>query len=58
MDKKHKIALAVVAVAALGFGSIAWNSSSEQPPASNASTWRGYRWGRYRQTCIRAFPWP
>lgn len=36
MDKKRKIALAVVAVAALGFGSFAWNSSSEQPPASNA----------------------
>lgn len=36
MDNKRKIALAVAAVAALGFGSFAWNSSSEQPPASNA----------------------
>ena len=36
MDNKRKIALAVIAVAVLGFGSFAWNSSSEQPPVSKA----------------------
>lgn len=36
MDNKRKIALAVAAVAALGFGSLAWNNSSEQQPASTA----------------------
>ncbi|BBH45638.1 efflux RND transporter periplasmic adaptor subunit [Pseudomonas sp. KU43P] len=30
MDNKRRIALAVVAVAALGFGSLAWNAGSEQ----------------------------
>ncbi|MDT3713692.1 efflux RND transporter periplasmic adaptor subunit [Pseudomonas soli] len=36
MDNKRKIALAVAAAAALGFGSLAWNSSSEQQPSSSA----------------------
>lgn len=36
MDNKRKIALAVAAVAALGFGSIAWNNSSGQQAASTA----------------------
>ncbi|MCI1021470.1 efflux RND transporter periplasmic adaptor subunit [Pseudomonas putida] len=34
MNNKRKIALAVAAVAALGFGSLAWNSSSEQQAAT------------------------
>lgn len=36
MDNKRKIALAVAAVAALGFGSLAWNNSSGQQAASTA----------------------
>ncbi|MFJ4136597.1 efflux RND transporter periplasmic adaptor subunit [Pseudomonas fragi] len=34
MDNKRKIALAVAAVAALGFGSLAWNNSSGEQAAS------------------------
>lgn len=33
MDNKRRIALAVAAVAALGFGSLAWNAGSEQATA-------------------------
>ncbi|HDS1747767.1 Cobalt-zinc-cadmium resistance protein CzcB [compost metagenome] len=36
MENKRKIALAVAAVAILGFGSLAWNSSSDQQAATNA----------------------
>ncbi|WP_060481780.1 efflux RND transporter periplasmic adaptor subunit [Pseudomonas sp. NBRC 111119] len=36
MDNKRNMALAVAAVVALGFGSLAWNNSSEQQPASTA----------------------
>ena len=36
MDNKRKIALAVAAVAALGFGSLAWDSSSELQAAGAA----------------------
>lgn len=36
MENKRKIALAVAAVAILGFGSLAWNSSSEQQAVFNA----------------------
>ncbi|WP_449434688.1 efflux RND transporter periplasmic adaptor subunit [Pseudomonas putida] len=35
MDNKRKIALAVAAVAALGIGSLVWNSSSEQHAAGD-----------------------
>lgn len=36
MDKKRKLALSVAAVAVLGLGSLAWNSSSEQQTSSAA----------------------
>jgi len=36
MENKRKIALAVAAVAILGFGGLAWNSSSDQQAATNA----------------------
>ncbi|MNO38337.1 Cobalt-zinc-cadmium resistance protein CzcB [compost metagenome] len=37
MDNKRKIALAVAAVAALGFGSLAWNSGADQAAAEHGA---------------------